>query len=408
MSASNQLAAFNYAVQPLSNLQIKNITAAYTVSPSDNNFILNCTSGTFTISMPPASTFPSGFNFCIKNYGSGAITIDPNASEDIDDYLTIILRPGESVQIFCIGTAWRTNNGQYQQGMSLNRQPGAGRPIASATNSAAIGSNSSGNASQAVTGQGAMALGGSYASGTDSFAAGVASNSSAYGATGANSVAVGYRATSSASKSTAIGGETSTASAGGATAIGGEFATASGAFSVALGGSVNTASGEGAYAFGKRAQAVQVQKYAYGHQLGTSEACQGGYIVLAAATTDATATALRSNTNAAGSTNQIILPNNSAYAITGTVICRQSVAGSDKASGWTFTAVIRRGANAASTALVAAVTPMLIAQDVSLATTVLAVTADTTNGGLAVTVTGIAATNLRWVATIQTAECTYA
>ena len=282
------------------------------------------------------------------------------------------------------------------------------RTTAGAINSTALGQNSAYTGSVTATGQGAMALGGSYASGADSLAAAITNNSSTYGAQGANSIAVGYRATSSASKSTAIGGETSTASAGGATAIGGEFATASGAFSVALGGSVNTASGEGAYAFGKRAQAVQVQKYAYGHQLGTSEACQGGYIVLAAATTDATATALRSNTNAAGSTNQIILPNNSAYAVTGTVICRQSVAGSDKASGWTFTAVIRRGANAASTALVAAVTPILIAQDVSLATTVLAVTADTTNGGLAVTVTGIAATNLRWVATIQTAECTYA
>jgi hypothetical protein len=126
------------------------------------------------------------------------------------------------------------------------------------------------------------------------------------------------------------------------------------------------------------------------------------------ATTDATATVLTSNAAAAGITNQLILANNQAMVVTGSIICRQSVAGSDKASGWTFTAVIRRGANAASTALVAAVTPILVAQDVSLATTVVAVTADTTNGGLAVTVTGIAATNLRWVATVQSTEALYA
>jgi hypothetical protein len=37
----------------------------------------------------------------------------------------------------------------------------------------------------------------------------------------------------------------------------------------------------------------------------------------------------------------------------------------------------------------------------------LALTADTTNGALAITTTG-AATNIRWVATIQTSEVTYA
>jgi len=38
----------------------------------------------------------------------------------------------------------------------------------------------------------------------------------------------------------------------------------------------------------------------------------------------------------------------------------------------------------------------------------LALSADTTNGGLAITATGASSTNIRWVATIQTSECTYA
>jgi hypothetical protein len=37
----------------------------------------------------------------------------------------------------------------------------------------------------------------------------------------------------------------------------------------------------------------------------------------------------------------------------------------------------------------------------------LAITADTTNGGIAVTVTGQAATTIRWVVQIETTEVTY-
>jgi hypothetical protein len=37
----------------------------------------------------------------------------------------------------------------------------------------------------------------------------------------------------------------------------------------------------------------------------------------------------------------------------------------------------------------------------------MALSADTTNGGLKIEVTGAAATNIRWVATIHTSEVTY-
>jgi hypothetical protein len=125
-------------------------------------------------------------------------------------------------------------------------------------------------------------------------------------------------------------------------------------------------------------------------------------LVLGVATTDATATVLRSNTSAAGTTNQVILPNNSAYVFQGT--CIANVTGGSTTSGWKYEGVIKRGANAASTTLVAAVTPTVIAQDVAAATWVLAITADTTNGGIAVTVTGAAATTIRWVSKIKTTD----
>ena len=132
---------------------------------------------------------------------------------------------------------------------------------------------------------------------------------------------------------------------------------------------------------------------------------QSALLVLGVATTDATATVLRSNTSAASTTNQVILPNNSAYVFQGT--CIANVTGGSTTSGWKFEGVIKRGANAASTTLVAAVTPIVIAQDVAAATWVLAITANTTNGGISVTVTGAAATTIRWVSRIETTEVTY-
>jgi hypothetical protein len=132
---------------------------------------------------------------------------------------------------------------------------------------------------------------------------------------------------------------------------------------------------------------------------------QSSLLVLGRQTTNATATVLCSTSSAASSSNQVILPNNSAYVFQGT--CIANVTGGSTTSGWKYEGVIKRGANAASTTLVAAVTPIVIAQDVAAATWVLAITADTTNGGIAVTVTGAAATTIRWVSRIETTEVTF-
>ena len=454
MSASNQVGAFNYAVPPFTKLRIKNINAAYTVVANDNGTIINCTSGTFTVSLTAAATLGSGFNCYIWNTGSGVVTIDPSGAETIDGIATRVLPQGQGTQIVCTGslfisgapkqyflyeekydptisirpTVTATQGGTAlgygsstagNVGLSGGYVASAGgegalalgyRATATSGLSTAIGQNSAYQGSQAVTGVAAMALGGSYASGTDSFAAAIANNTSTYGAQGANSVAIGNQAKSTATGSVAISANrfaNAQATANGAVAIG-DGALASGSLSTAIGRSVTASSGN-SVAIGTSALADVIGKYAFSNSsFASSGDSQTGTFILRRATTDATATVLTTDNAAASSTNQVILANNQAMTVTGTVICRQSVAGSDKASGWTFTAVIRRGANAASTALVAAVTPILVAQDLSLATTVLAITADTTNGGLAVTVTGIAATNIRWVATIQTSECTYA
>jgi len=132
---------------------------------------------------------------------------------------------------------------------------------------------------------------------------------------------------------------------------------------------------------------------------------QAAILILGRQTTDATATALCSEANAASGTNQVILPNNSAYFFRGEVI--SGVTGGGDTKGWTIEGVIKRGANAASTALVGTPTVTSSFADAGASTWVIAVTADTTNGGLRVTFTGQAATTIRTVAQIRTTEMTY-
>jgi len=131
---------------------------------------------------------------------------------------------------------------------------------------------------------------------------------------------------------------------------------------------------------------------------------QSGLLILGKQTTDATPTALTSTSGAASSTNQVILPNNSAYFFTGEVI--SGVTGGGDTKGWTIEGVIKRGANAAATTLVG-VTVMSSYADLGAATWTIGVTADTTNGGLRVTFTGQASTTIRTVCQIRTTEMTY-
>jgi hypothetical protein len=132
---------------------------------------------------------------------------------------------------------------------------------------------------------------------------------------------------------------------------------------------------------------------------------QAGLLILGKQTTDATATVITSDGGAASTANQIILPNNSAYTFRGEIV--SGVTGGGNTKGWTIEGVIKRGANAASTALVGTPTVTSLYADAGASTWVIAVTADTTNGGLAVTFTGQAGTTIRTVAQIRTTEMTF-
>jgi len=279
---------------------------------------------------------------------------------------------------------------------------------AKSTNSTAIGFNSGNFKAQAATGAGAMALGGSYASGADSFAAAIGNNTSSYGAIGANSIAIGYQAKSTNVRGACFGGNTNLASGVQASIIGGGLNTASGTNSHIYGGGDCVASNTSCMASGSYANAtIFAQEARSSGRFSSLGDAQASRFVFRAATTDATATVLTTNNSTAGSTNQIILPNNSAHSFSGTIIARESATdGSDYAS-WEIKGALLRDANAASTVLGNGIVNKLYATSGASAWAV-ALSADTTNGGLKVEVTGAAATNIRWVATVNTSEVTYA
>jgi len=132
---------------------------------------------------------------------------------------------------------------------------------------------------------------------------------------------------------------------------------------------------------------------------------QIAFLVLGRQTTDATATVLCSDSSAAGTTNQVILPNNSAYYFKVSVIAGVTGAGNTKA--WKLEGAIKRGAGVGTTAIVGSVVTTIVAADAGASTWTVTATADTTNGGLAITVTGQASTTIRWVAKAETAEMTF-
>jgi len=367
-----------------------------------------------------------------------AVTITP-ASETIDGVATLVLNRGEGTQIVCDGTNWQTGNKKTMRGYAENVAATAPRPIATGSNSVAIGSgsfactasatasialgqgnatgsnslaigadpstaasslyataiglNSSGGGAKAVTGNGAMALGGSYASGTDSFAAAVANNTSTYGATSTNAVAIGATNKASGSYSTSVGGGGNISSSNWSTALGGRSCTAAYDYSIAY-GYLGTPNVIGKVAFGNISAASAIGSGGVGW----------GTLSLYRATTDATASVLVSSGSVAGATNQLVLPNNSAYAFSILIVARQSAAGGTASAAWQITGLIRQEGTAASTTLVASTITTIS----NVPAWTIAVSADTTNGGLAVTATGAAATNIRWVATAQTSEIIYA
>ncbi|NCU71480.1 MAG: hypothetical protein EBY66_00455 [Candidatus Fonsibacter lacus] len=141
------------------------------------------------------------------------------------------------------------------------------------------------------------------------------------------------------------GGNSNTASGANACVASGESNTASGRSTFIGGGGVHTASGSYSAvmggASGNTRSIVGYHVFPACNQPVSSAAgsTQSALLLLARQTTDATATVLASNNQPGTTTNQVILPNNSAYSFSGEVIAGVTAPGSRRtlntATRWT-------------------------------------------------------------------------
>jgi hypothetical protein len=278
-----------------------------------------------------------------------------------------------------------------------------------------------------TNGAAAVSLGSSYNSGAGSFAAVIDNNTSSYGATGANSIAMGYQAKATGDDSIAIGeasrsfgtyrplavgynayasqsysaaiGPYAQATASNATALG-SGSTASGDYSIAIGDA--TADAYYSVAIGKDADTNGIRgKYAFAcGDFSTNGDAQGGQFILRADTTDATATVLTTNNSTAGSTNQIVAASDTCITFDGTITAMQN--GAQAYASWKIEGLLVN--DGGTTTLANSATTVIQ----NLSSWGMALSADNTNNALAITCTGEASHNIRWVANIRTTEVTYA
>lgn len=82
-------------------------TSAYTVLTTDRGVFFEA-SGTWSLTLPAASSAGEGFAFILRNNGSGVITIDPDGAETIDGSSTEDVAAGTARIVACNGTEWRS------------------------------------------------------------------------------------------------------------------------------------------------------------------------------------------------------------------------------------------------------------------------------------------------------------
>jgi hypothetical protein len=161
-----------------------------------------------------------------------------------------------------------------------------------------------------------------------------------------------------------------------------------------------SATGANAIGIGDSALSALVGKLAYASgQFAASGDAQGGQFILRADTTDATATVLTANNSPAGSTNQIVAASDTAITFDGTITAMQN--GAQAYASWKIEGLL---VNDGVTTTLANSATTVISNGSSWG---MALSADNTNNALAITCTGEAAHNIRWVANIRTTECTF-
>ena len=315
-------------------------------------------------------------------------------------------------------------NKRGNNAIDLQMVRGANTQVASGTNAILIGNNCTSSGSSAVTigrstsnasidsvaigslntvsggaNQGSVAIGyNNTTSGNGGVTLG-SSNTASF----ANSTAIGYNNTATTAQNTSIGYACNATGSAPCVAMG-YSATSSGQTSVSIGRST-IASGSYSLATGYGSNTYSIiGRWAHSPTLTTTTGeNQKSTFVLWSRTSGNTPTALSADNGVAGASNQINLQNNNSIRFKGSIVARQT--GSTNTSAWDIDGLIQRGANAASTTLLVS-NVILVQNTPAWGTPTLA--ANTTLGGLTINVTGVAATNIMWVATIDTTEVIYA
>jgi hypothetical protein len=218
-------------------------------------------------------------------------------------------------------------------------------------------------------------------------------------ASGANAVIGGGRRNTASGQDAVIGGGSRhTALGTGATISGGDFNFHTGSFGWSPGGQMahgRARIGYGCWGSGSFSGS------------GAGEA-HAGEAVLRRTTTDATTTRLTSDGNGVGGTNSFPLTNSSFAGLRLIVVARQTGGASGTVGdiAWfDIPQAIKRGATAAATVLMGSGSSIAPTNaDAGAAAWRVQCSADTTNGALAISVTGEASKNISWVARMMTVE----
>jgi len=190
---------------------------------------------------------------------------------------------------------------------------------------------------------------------------------------------------------------------------GGVYCTADGQsqFSIAYGSACSLVNASYGGAFGLRGTANKRGQFAFGiGAFAIAGDMQYSYLGFAGATTTATTTEIFL-VNSAG--DRATIPNSTTWAADIDIVARSS--GGTENAYFKRRLVVKKGTTAASTALVGTVQTVgtdIGTTDMLAIATPITLTADTTNGAMKLEVTGLAATNIRWVAKVSLVEVGFA
>lgn len=180
-----------------------------------------------------------------------------------------------------------------------------------------------------------------------------------------------------------------------------------------MGGSRNNAIGTSSIAGGNYANAELQGKFAYasGRFWSTGDAQFGLQICRATTTTNAAVNLTNDGSGTFSATNHLVLPNNRVYRFTIDLVASSGTIGTASTSTygsfggyWTITGAIRRAATASTTAMIGTPTVVATSVDSQLAAVTFTQLANTTYGSLQIVATGLATTQIHWVAIIMTTE----